>query len=356
MLQEASELRGSVINLSNLLWTREAGLSRLRRSVFVVQDFEHPAEFKEIGVREEDKYFWICRGSERIEYGLNGYPAYLAAAAKGGGYRLERLENRLKERDGRLVFDVLDLPEEMNGLRFESAADFQNIPRERGFNRPWADAAFYREARDRDIWRLEGWNMVIVVIGANFTGKSFFIERAFKESGYTILNVRNYQLRTEREKEFQWLSPRGQIYQANELLKSDVVELVRQGKDVVVEQTFFRALRRIDLLEAVRKAAPKVPVEAYVMTPSDERLRENCAIRAAGDSAEAERYFRQIKSQIEASFEFPNPAEGFSRIYAVSERGPAERNDAPDWELVRAAKEELRKDRESWEKREYPLR
>lgn len=191
--------------------------------------------------------------------------------------------------------------------------------------------------------------MVIVVIGANCTGKSFFIERNFKDSGYTILNVRSYQQRTEREKEFQYLSPRGQIYQANELLKNDVVELVRQGKDVVVEQTFFRALRRIDLLEAIQKAAPKVPVEVYVMTPSDERLRENCAIRAAGDSADAERYFRQTKSQIEKTFEFPNPAEGFSRICAVSERGPVERNDAPDWELVSAAKEELRKDRESWE-------
>lgn len=191
--------------------------------------------------------------------------------------------------------------------------------------------------------------MVIVVIGANCTGKSFFIERNFKDSGYTILNVRSYQQRTEREKEFQYLSPRGQIYQANELLKNDVVELVRQGKDVVVEQTFFRALRRIDLLEAIQKAAPKVPVEVYVMTPSDERLRENCAIRAAGDSADAERYFRQTKSQIEKTFEFPNPAEGFSRICAVSEHGPVERNDAPDWELVSAAKEELRKDRESWE-------
>lgn len=75
MSQETHEIRGSVINLSNLVWTQEAGLSHQRRSVFVAQDFEHPAEFKETGIRKEGKYFCICRGSEQIEYGLNGYPA-----------------------------------------------------------------------------------------------------------------------------------------------------------------------------------------------------------------------------------------------------------------------------------------
>lgn len=348
MFQEVNRIKGSVVNLSNLVWTQDAGLACERRSVFVVQDFENPADVEEAGVQERDKYFWIYCGSERIEYGLNGYPAYLVVAAKDGGYRLERLENRFRERDGRLVFDVLDLPEELNGLHLKKALDFQNTSRERAFNRPQADAAFSKEG-SRDLWRLEGWNMVILVIGANFTGKSFFIERTFKDDEYVFLDIFDYQKRTKQGKAFQGLSSREQIYHANELLKNDVVELVRQGKSVVVEQTFFRALRRIDFLGAVRKAARRVPVEVYVMTPTDEQLRKNCLARAATGPAEAERYFRQVKRQLEETFEFPNSAEGFSRIYAVSEHGPVEQKDAPDWERVREAKEELQKERERWE-------
>lgn len=119
--------------------------------------------------------------------------------------------------------------------------------------------------------------MVILVIGANCTGKSHFIESRFRNGVYSILNVYDYQEPVESEKN---LSKWEQLYRANERLNADIAELVRQGKDVVVEQTFLRALRRIACVDAIRAASEDVSIEVYAMAPSDEQLRYNCAERA----------------------------------------------------------------------------
>lgn len=188
--------------------------------------------------------------------------------------------------------------------------------------------------------------MVIFVIGANCTGKSRFIEQNFTGRGYTVLNVYDYQQRTEKDEHFQYLSFVEELYQANELLKADMVDLARRGQDVVVEQTFFRALRRIGFIEAIREAAGDIPVEVYVMTPSDEQLWQNCVEREKELGWDPKREYDRIKSEITEIFEFPNPAEGFSRIYAVSGDNVAERMEAPDRTIVERAKAELRKEAE----------
>jgi len=195
-----------------------------------------------------------------------------------------------------------------------------------------------------------GGNMVIFVIGANCTGKSRFIEQNFTGRGYTVLNIYDYQLRTKGDERFQRLLSEDELYQAlyqaNEQLKADIVDLARRGQDVVVEQTFFRALRRIDFVEAIREAAGDIPVEVYVMTPSDEQLWQNCVEREKELDWDPKREYDRIKSQITEIFEFPNPAEGFSRIYAVSGDNAAERMEDPDWTIVERAKAELRKEAE----------
>jgi len=186
--------------------------------------------------------------------------------------------------------------------------------------------------------------MVIFVIGANSTGKSHFIERNFMGRGYTILDVYDYQKRTEEDERFQLLSYVEELQQANEMLKEDIVGLVRQGQDVVVEQTFFRALRRIDFVEAIREAVKDVPVEVYVMTPSDEQLWRNCVQRLKESDGDPKQVYDRIKDEIADIFEFPNPAEGFSKIYTVSGDDVAERTEAPDQAIVEKAKEELRRE------------
>ncbi len=188
--------------------------------------------------------------------------------------------------------------------------------------------------------------MVIFVIGANCTGKSRFIERNFMGPGYTILNVYDYQKRVEEEERFRDRSSFEQLFQANELLKADIVDLVRRGQNVVVEQTFFRALRRIGFVEAVREADEDISVEVYVMTPSDEQLWQNCVERGTKLGWDIKREYDRIRDEITEIFEFPNPAEGFSRIYAVSGDDVAERREVPDWTIVEKAKMELQKEAE----------
>jgi len=191
-----------------------------------------------------------------------------------------------------------------------------------------------------------GGNMVIFVIGANCTGKSRFIEQNFAGCGYTVLNVCDYQQRTKEDERFQCSFSEEYLYEANELLKADIVDLVRRGQDVVVEQTFFRALRRIDFIEAIREADRDVPVEVYVMTTSDEQLWQICVKREKELDWDSKREYDRIKSEITEIFEFPNPAEGFSRIYAVSGDDVDERVEDPDWAIVERAKAELRKEAE----------
>lgn len=188
--------------------------------------------------------------------------------------------------------------------------------------------------------------MVVFVIGANYTGKSHFIEHNFWERGYTVLNVYDYQKRLEKDKRFQRLSSLEKLFQANDMLKADIVDLVRQNLDVVVEQTFFRALRRIGFIEAIREVSEDVPVEIYVMTPSDEQLLKNCVQRAEELSEDPKQMYDRVKREITKIFEFPNPSEGFSKIYTVSGSDVSERWDAPDQSIVEKAKAELREEAE----------
>lgn len=184
--------------------------------------------------------------------------------------------------------------------------------------------------------------MVIFVIGANCTGKSRFIADNFDTGEYAILNVYDYQKKLEKEERTRDFSTyREQLFRANEQLQDDIVDLVRQGKDVVVEHTFLRALRRIGFVEAIQEASKDVPIEVYAMTPSDAQLRHNCEERAKelGESAETE--LKRVKREITEVFEFPNPSEGFTNIYVVTDGVVAERMDAQDISRIERAREEL---------------
>lgn len=64
------------------------------------------------------------------------------------------------------------------------------------------------------------------------------------------------------------------LLQANELLLEDIVKNLNNGKDIVVEQTLYKAKRRIAYIDEIRKI-PDVKIEIYVMTPSDELWQSN---------------------------------------------------------------------------------
>ena len=333
---------GAAINLSNLIWTDTADLIQKERSAFLVQ------EYRDEDLPGDMKYFKISFGERIFEDAMTSR-AYLALYGKDGGYMMERAEDYMEERHGEMVLDLRKLPNEINGVKLRRADRFQRT----AVNR-WQDSAFHSENGDQVVWKLEGGSTVIFVIGTNCAGKSHFIERNFKDSGYTVLDIYDYQERVRKEDQSHGYSGEWEkMFRANELLKLDIVELVRQGKNVVAEQTFFRALRRIGYIEAVWEVSRSIPVVVYVMMPSDEQLRHNCEMRAKDIGGDPKYRFERIKKELSEIFEFPNPAEGFSRIYEVSDGGITERMDEADWTRIQQAREELLKDEKTYrEKRE----
>lgn len=340
---------GAVINLSNLVWPDTVDPVQKERSAFLVPDFQNE-EF----LSGEMNRFLISFGERCFEDGMTSR-AYLAVLRGDGKYMMEPMEGYLEERNGKIVLDLLKLPDEISGVRLRKAVHFRRTASNR-----WRDGVFHSvEDGGRTVWELDGGNMVVFVIGGNSSGKSHFIEQNFKDSGYTVLDVYDYQKKARKDERFRELSEWEKLFQANELLKTDIVELVRQGKDVVAEQTFFRALRRIGYVEAIREVSRKIPIVIYVMMPSDEQLWQNCEKRAE-DTGENPKYaYKQIKRELSEVFEFPNPAEGFSRIYEVLDNRIIERIDEPDWTRIEQAKKELlaedekrQKKREKKERRE----
>lgn len=321
-------ISGAVINLSNLIWSDTADLFQKERSAFLVEDF-----WNEDLQANDRNFFDISFGEHCFEDGIADR-AYLAVLRRDGSYVIEPMRGYMDVRNGRMVLDLLKLPSEIQGVRLHKAACFRRTRLDQ-----WRDGGFRREGGGQTGWVMEGGNMVILVIGANSTGKSHFIEQNFK--GYTILDIYDRQKRVREDDRFHGLSEWEKMFQANELLKADIVELVRQGKDVVVEQTFFRALRRIGYIDAIQEVSRKIPIVVYVMTPSDEQLWKNCEKRSKETGGDPQYAYERIKRERSEVFEFPDPAEGFSRIYEVSDSRIAERMDKPDWTRIEQARREL---------------
>ena len=126
------------------------------------------------------------------------------------------------------------------------------------------------------------------------------------------------------------------LKKANDMHLQDIIEELRQGHDVIAEQTFYRAKRRIAYIDEIRRAL-NVEIEVYVMHPSDERWRENIRMRElSGD-------LNDIKREAE-DIEFPNPIEGFDRIYEVIDDDIKLKMDDPEPKRIEKARKELQEE------------
>ena len=185
-----------------------------------------------------------------------------------------------------------------------------------------------------------------IVMGANCTGKTYFINNHFRNCMADILNVYDYQQREYGNAGFGKSIPISAqfdcLMKANNLLLADTIEKLRQGRDVVVEQTFFKAKRRIAFIDAIRETlgAVEVKTEIYVICPDDARWAANLREREINRSVES------CKKQAAEEIEFPNPSEGFDEIYEVTGEKIRLRMDTPRSEIVDSAKEELTQEAE----------
>lgn len=184
---------------------------------------------------------------------------------------------------------------------------------------------------------------VIFVMGATATGKTHFIGTHYADKDVDILNVYDYQQRAYDEAGFKNNIPYGAefrcLLKANNMLLEDILEKVKQGRSVVVEQTFFKAKRRITYIDEIRKTAD-VLIETYVMCPTDALWESNLKKR------ELKGRFQSYKEQAVNDIEFPNPAEGIDRIYEVVDGELRLRMDSPKPEILDKAREELAEESE----------
>ncbi len=176
------------------------------------------------------------------------------------------------------------------------------------------------------------------VMGATASGKTYFIQQHYAGKDIDVLNIYDYQQKAYDEAGFGEKIPFGAaqfrcLKKAQDMHLRAIVEKLRQGRDVVAEQTFYKAKRRITYIDEIRKAA-NAEIEVYVMCPSDLRWQENIRERKLAGRFEAfKRDFVEI--------EFPNPAEGFDRIYEVADGNIRLRMDRPKKEITEQARKEL---------------
>ncbi len=178
---------------------------------------------------------------------------------------------------------------------------------------------------------------VVFVIGATASGKTYFINRKYSDKDVDILNVYDYQQRAYDEAGFGDSVSFGAgfrcLLKAQDMLLEDIISRLQEGRDVVVEQTFFKAKRRIAYIEKIREAVD-VLIETYVMCPSDSRWKTNIENRKLEGS------YENFKREAE-EMEFPNPAEGIDKIFEVVDGTVTLRMDVPRPEITDKAKEEL---------------
>ena len=193
------------------------------------------------------------------------------------------------------------------------------------------------------------------VIGAAASGKTTFIKNHFSEDKNTIiLNVYDYQQATYKKmEEFGCISFMEEIEclkNANEAILVDIIEALKEKKNVVVEHTLYKTKRRIAYIDAIRKAIKNINIEVYVMCPTDSVWEKYINKRKLNVS--------KIKAQ-KNEIEFPNSVEGFNKIYQVIDGDIRLRMDTPNYEIVKNAykdlEEEAQKLKKDKEKREQRL-
>lgn len=179
------------------------------------------------------------------------------------------------------------------------------------------------------------------VMGGTATGKSHCIKEHFANQDAEILDIYTYQQKAYDEAGFGEgaFLPFAENFQclkrANEMHACDIIKYLQDGRDVVAEQTFYKAKRRVAYIDAIRPQVPDAYIEIYVMSPpNDAKWEEYIKLKRISKS------LQRCKEEAEA-IEFPNSAEGFDAIYEVVDGEPILRMDPAQPEIVEEARKAL---------------
>lgn len=180
---------------------------------------------------------------------------------------------------------------------------------------------------------------LVIVMGVSGAGKTHFVQEHFPQ--WRQFEISTYQQHLIAEagnpESMDFLSYYNLLAEANEAILQDVIRALQAGEDVVMEHTLYKAMRRVAYIEAIREAVPEVTIDIYVIIPSHERLRANIELSERLESKEYSRILRELEAQVE----FPNIAEGYAKIYKVTDMGIEECNEAADEAAVDRAHKKL---------------
>ena len=176
-----------------------------------------------------------------------------------------------------------------------------------------------------------------IVIGVSGSGRTHFIEHNF--SSWKHFSVGDYQRKLPEEAgnpEFMdFFAQKLLIIKANEQIQADVIDALKQGDDVVLEHTWYKAKRRIAYMEEFRKLTDD-PINIYVVMPSEEQFRNNLICSSKHDETDFNRLWKEM-----AAIEMPNIAEGYNKIFIVRDEIVEELIAEIDSGLIDRVKKEL---------------
>lgn len=144
-----------------------------------------------------------------------------------------------------------------------------------------------------------------IVMGVACGGKSYFIKNNFPDA--TVLDVFDYQKRRKRET----FSNYKALSLANEDIKNDLVKAILDNKDVVMEHTLLKAMRREPYIKAIREVTDR-DIDIYCVCPSQEQFAKNLK--------ERDIELWEVAGMWDV-LEMPTKYEGYSHVYIVDENG-----------------------------------
>lgn len=135
------------------------------------------------------------------------------------------------------------------------------------------------------------------VIGPASSGKSHFIKEVFPNS--TVIDLYDFQKGTPVNV--------ASVMDSYKKAEEALIEAVKKEKNVVLEHTLLRAIRRKPYIEAVKKVTDE-PINCYVIKPSMKKFKEYCKKRKLNYKYEKEAF---------DVLEIPTKDEGFANIYII---------------------------------------
>lgn len=143
---------------------------------------------------------------------------------------------------------------------------------------------------------------VIIVAGPTCAGKSTFIKDHFPD--HTVVDLFDFQ------KDFKYVTVEG-VMQSYEECKNALQAALRQGKNVVLEHTLLKQMRRPMYIDAIRECTNE-PIEMYFLVPSDEQLIKQMRERSYASDIKTARSMKEV-------IELPTLSEGYAVVHIISD-------------------------------------